>query len=100
MVFPRAGFVTARIACTVAVVVCQNEALGNGRVTFDTQPLIITHLGFRLTDKASLTEMGVSQDHVRLLARHGVIKAVKLGHDWIVLDLSYTRKRRPKGGAK
>ena len=44
--------------------------------------------------------LGLSQEHVRLLARQGVLKAKKLGRDWIVLDLNYKRKRRPKGGKK
>jgi len=42
--------------------------------------------------------LGLSQDHVRLLARKGVIEAKKVGRDWVVLDLNYTRKRKPKGG--
>lgn len=41
-------------------------------------------------------KLGLSQDHVRLLARTGVIEAKKLGHDWIVLNLDYKRKRRLK----
>jgi excisionase family DNA binding protein len=40
--------------------------------------------------------LGLSQDHVRLLARTGVISAKKVGRDWVVLDLNYTRKRKPK----
>ncbi len=44
--------------------------------------------------------LGLSQDHVKLLARKGLITAKKLGHDWVVLDLDYTRKRRPKGEKK
>ncbi len=48
--------------------------------------------------KEAAHRLGLSQDHVRLLARKGVIKAKKLGHDWVVLDLSYARKRKPKGG--
>ena len=44
--------------------------------------------------------LGLSQDHVRLLARTGVIKAKKVGRDWVVLDLNYKRKRIPKGGKK
>jgi excisionase family DNA binding protein len=44
--------------------------------------------------------LGLSQDHVRLLARTGIINAQKVGRDWVVLDLNYTRKRRPKGGRK
>ena len=50
--------------------------------------------------KEAAEKLGLSQDHVRLLARSGFIKARKLGHDWVVLDLNYTRKRRPKGGTK
>ena len=48
--------------------------------------------------KEAADKLGLSQTQVRLLARTGIIKAKKLGHDWIVLDLNYTRKRRPKGG--
>jgi excisionase family DNA binding protein len=44
--------------------------------------------------------LGLSHDHVRLLARKGIIKAKKLGHDWVVLDLNYTRKRKPKKGVR
>ena len=40
--------------------------------------------------------LGLSQDHVKLLARKGVIKAKKLGRDWVVLSLNYQRKRQPK----
>jgi len=50
--------------------------------------------------KEAANKLGLSQDHVRLLARKGVIQAKKLGHDWVVLDLDYTRKRKPKGGKK
>lgn len=44
--------------------------------------------------------LGLSQVQVRLLARTRVIKAKKVGRDWVVLDLNYTRKRKPKRGAK
>ena len=44
--------------------------------------------------------LGLSQDHVRLLARKGIIRAKKLARDWVVLDLNYTRKRKPKGEKK
>ena len=40
--------------------------------------------------------LGLSQAHVRLLAKQGIIEAKKLGHDWVLLDLNYTRKRKPK----
>jgi excisionase family DNA binding protein len=40
--------------------------------------------------------LGISQDHVRLLARTGQIKAQRLGRDWVILELKYKRKRKPK----
>ena len=48
--------------------------------------------------KEAAEKLGLSQDHVRLLARNGLIEAKKLGHDWVVLRLDYKRKRKPKGG--
>ncbi|MFH1652293.1 MAG: helix-turn-helix domain-containing protein [Chloroflexota bacterium] len=41
-------------------------------------------------------KLGLSQDHVKLLARRGIIKAKKVGRDWVVLSLDYQRKRKPK----
>ena len=46
--------------------------------------------------KEAADKLGLSQDHVRLLARKGIIEARKLGHDWVVLSLDYKRKRKPK----
>ena len=46
--------------------------------------------------KEAAERLGLSQDHVRLLVRTGVIEGKKLGHDWIVLSLEYKRKRKPK----
>ncbi len=43
-------------------------------------------------------KMGLSERHLRLLLQRGEVKGKKLGRDWIVLDLNYTRKRKPKGG--
>ena len=40
--------------------------------------------------------LGLSQDHVKLLARKGLMKAEKVGRDWVVLELNYQRKRKPK----
>jgi CRP-like cAMP-binding protein len=48
--------------------------------------------------KEAADKLGLSQDHVRLLARTGKIKAKHLGHDWAVLELDYKRKRRRKAG--
>jgi len=50
--------------------------------------------------KETAEKLGLSHSHVRLLVRKGVIQAKKIGRDWIVLDLSYIRKRKPKGGKK
>ena len=50
--------------------------------------------------KEAANKLGLSQVQVRLLARKGIIKAKKLGHDWVILDINYTRKRKPKGGKK
>ena len=44
--------------------------------------------------------LGLSQSHVRLLARTGKIEAKWIGRDWVILNLDYQRKRRPKGGQK
>jgi len=46
--------------------------------------------------KEAAEKLGLSQDHVKLLARKGIIEAKKLGHDWVILSLDYQRKRRPK----
>ena len=46
--------------------------------------------------KEAAQKMGLSQDHVGLLARKGIIEAKRLGHDWVVLSLDYARKRKPK----
>ena len=40
--------------------------------------------------------LGLSQDHVKLLARKGLIEAKKIGRDWVVINLDYKRKRKPK----
>jgi excisionase family DNA binding protein len=46
-------------------------------------------------DEAS-KELGLDTSQVRRLLRSGEIKGVKLARDWVVLDLSYKRKRKPK----
>lgn len=50
--------------------------------------------------KEAAERLGLSQAHVKLLARKGIMEAKKLGHDWVVLSLDYKRKRKPKGGGK
>ena len=48
--------------------------------------------------KEAAKRLGLSQDHVKLLARKGEIKAEKVGRDWVILSLDYQRRRKPKGG--
>jgi excisionase family DNA binding protein len=52
---------------------------------------------FMYSTKEAAERLGLSQDHVRYLARKRIIEAKKLGHDWVVLNLNYTRKRKVKG---
>ena len=44
--------------------------------------------------------IGLDSSQIRRLLAKGEIKGKKLGRDWVVLDLNYKRKRRPKGGKK
>jgi len=46
--------------------------------------------------KEAAEKLGLSQDHVKLLARTGDIEAKKVGRAWIILSLDYKRKRKPK----
>jgi len=48
--------------------------------------------------KQAARELKISEQHLRLLLKKGEIKGKKLDGTWIVLELSYTRKRRQKGG--
>ena len=41
--------------------------------------------------------IGISESHLRLLLKRGEIKGKRLGRDWVVLELDYQRKRKPKG---
>jgi hypothetical protein len=50
--------------------------------------------------KEASIRLGLSEQHIRYLLAKGDIKGKKLARDWVVLDLNYKRKRRPKGGKK
>ncbi len=58
-----------------------------------------TNMNGVFSTKEAADRLGLSADHVRRLLEQGHIKGKKLGRDWVVLDLTYTRKRKPKGGA-
>lgn len=40
--------------------------------------------------------LGLDPSQVRRLLRSGEIKGKKLARDWVVLELNYQRKRKPK----
>ena len=46
--------------------------------------------------KEAAQKLGLDTSQVRRLLAKGEIKGVKLARDWVVLDLSYKRKRKPK----
>jgi excisionase family DNA binding protein len=48
--------------------------------------------------KEAAHKLGLDTSQVRRLLAEGEIKGVKLARDWIVLDLSYKRKRKPRRG--
>ena len=48
------------------------------------------------TTREAAEKLGLSPDHVKLLARTGKIDAKKMGRDWVVLSLDYKRKRKHK----
>jgi excisionase family DNA binding protein len=41
-------------------------------------------------------ELGISERRVRKLLEEERLGGRKLARDWVVLDLNYTRKRKPK----
>ena len=46
--------------------------------------------------KEAAQKLGLDTSQVRRLLAKGEIKGVKLARDWIVLELTYKRKRKPK----
>lgn len=44
--------------------------------------------------KQAAKALGISEQRVRKLLAEGRIKGKKLGGTWVVLELSYTRKRK------
>ncbi len=40
--------------------------------------------------------LGISERRVRKLLEEGRIRGKKMGRDWVVLDLTYTKKRKQK----
>ena len=50
--------------------------------------------------KEAAQRLGLDTSQVRRLLANGEIKGVKLARDWVVLELNYKRKRKPKGGKR
>ena len=46
--------------------------------------------------KQAAEKLGLDPSQVRRLLAKGEIKGVKLARDWVVLDLSYKRRRKPQ----
>jgi excisionase family DNA binding protein len=62
---------------------------------FDCIPVCVYNIAvYSVREAAKKLRLDTSQ--VRRLLAKGEIKGVKLGRDWIVLDLSYKRKRKAK----
>lgn len=53
-----------------------------------------------LSTKEAAEALGLSQDHVRRLLEEGKLKGKKIGNSWVVLELNYQRKRKPKTSKK
>jgi len=43
-------------------------------------------------------KLSLDPSQIRRLLAKGEFKGKKLGRDWVVLDLNYKRKKKPKGG--
>lgn len=48
--------------------------------------------------KEAAQKLGLDESQIRRLLAKGEIKGKKLGRDWVVLELTYKRKRKPKTG--
>jgi excisionase family DNA binding protein len=46
--------------------------------------------------KEAAQHLGLHDSQIRRLLQKGDIKGKKLGRDWVVLELNYKRKRKPK----
>jgi excisionase family DNA binding protein len=46
--------------------------------------------------KEAADKLKLSQAHIRRLLESGQLPGKRLGHDWIVYNLDYKRKRKPK----
>ena len=61
----------------------------------DYIPVCVYNIAMHSVREAAL-RLGLDTSQVRRLLAKGEIRGVKLARDWVVLDLSYKRKRKPK----
>ena len=55
------------------------------------------------TTREAAKKLGLDESQIRRLLKSGEIKGQKFGRDWMVEELSYKRRRKPKtkkGGSK
>jgi len=64
-------------------------------MAIDIMPVCVYNIAMYSVEEAA-QKLGLDTSQIRRLLAKGEIKGVKLARDWIVLDLSYKRKRRPK----
>jgi excisionase family DNA binding protein len=53
-----------------------------------------------ISTKEAAQVLGLSQDHVRRLLEQGKLKGKRVGNSWVVLELNYQRKRKPRTSKK
>lgn len=68
-------------------------------IPIDILPVCVYNMAMYSVKEAA-EKLGLDTSQVRRLLAKGEIKGKKLGRDWVVLNLDYKRKRKPKGGKK
>lgn len=58
--------------------------------------ILATNMTPIYSTKEAAQQLGLNESQVRRLLQNGEIKGKKLGRDWVVLELTYKRKRKPK----
>lgn len=66
-------------------------------LSLDIMSVIVYNTTQMYSVKEAARKLGISTSHCRRLLGRGAIRGKKLGHDWVVLNLDYQRKRRVKG---
>ena len=72
-----------------------NRSLPSWQLLLDRIPVCVYNVAVYSVREAA-RKLGLDTSQVRRLLAKGEIKGVKLARDWVVLDLSYKRKRKPR----